>query len=300
MTDVVLSVDLGGTNMRAAVVTSDGEIQVRVTEPTPHDARCPDALEQLMDSVRDRGGGRGSFDAIVIGLPGRVDYCAGRLEHAPNLPPTWGNELTEANLGRRFDAPVFLANDADLAAVGEAYFGAGKPYTDMVYVTISTGIGSGVVLDGQLLRGTRSLAEIGHTIIAVDRLAAREPATAEQLAAGPALDRNAGAVGVHARGADFVALVRRGDTKARQAWDATLQAAGAAVVNLAHLFSPDAIVIGGGVGRNGPLVHDPVARMLEHHGPRCLDVPIDVVEAALGDDPGLVGGAAWPLAVGGR
>ena len=79
-----------------------------------------------------------------------------------------------------------------------------------------------------------------------------------------------------------------------------MREAGATVVNLAHLFSPDVIVIGGGVGRNGPLVHEPIAAMLERHGPQGLDAPIDLVEAALGDDPGLVGGAAWRLAIGGR
>lgn len=300
MSDNILSVDLGGTNMRVAVVSPDGEIQHRASTATPRDERCPDALERLMEAVRDQGGGRGSFDAIVIGVPGRIDYCAGRLEHAPNLPATWQSELTEANLARHFDAPVFLANDADLAAVGEAYFGAGRPFTDTVYITISTGIGAGVVLDGKLLRGTRSLAEVGHTIIAVDHLGTGEPATAEHLGAGPALDRNATAVGLSARGADLVALVRAGDPLARQAWHDTMSAAGATVANLAHLFSPDAIVVGGGVGRNGELVREPLIAMLERYGPQNLDVPIAIVEASLGDDPGLVGGAVWPLAVGSR
>lgn len=299
MSDVILSVDLGGTNMRAAVVGPDGEIELRATESTPRNAQCPDALEQLMEKVRDQGGGRGSFDAIVIGVPGRVDYRSGQLEYAPNLPPAWAAELTESKLAKFFDAHVFLANDADLAAVGEARFGAGQPYTDVVYVTISTGIGAGVVLDGRLLRGTRSLAEIGHTIVAVGHLDGEEPATAERLGAGPALERRACAVGIDARGAELVSMVCSGDTRAREAWDETMQTAGAVVVNLAHMFSPDAIVVGGGLGRNGELVHDPLVAMLERYGPADLDVPIAVVEASLGDDPGLVGGAAWPAAVGG-
>jgi glucokinase len=253
-----------------------------------------------MASVRDQAGGRGSFDAIVIGVPGRVDYCSGQLEYAPNLPSTWVAELSEEHLARYFDAPVFLANDADLAAVGEGYFGAGEPYTDVVYITISTGVGAAVVLDGQLLRGTRSLAEIGHTILALDHLDNGTPATAEHLSAGPALGRRADQVGMSARGADLVALVRAGDPAARQAWNETMRAAGAAVANLAHLFSPDVIVIGGGVGRNDTLVRDPVIDMLERHGPQDLATPIKVVQAILGDDPGLVGAAVWPLAIGSR
>ncbi len=298
MSTDILSVDLGGTNMRVAVVDEDGQIRCRTTQLTPREARCPDALEQLMASVRDQAGGRGSFDAIVIGVPGRVDYCAGQLEYAPNLPSTWVAELSEEHLATYFDAPVFLANDADLAAVGEAYFGAGQPHTDVVYITISTGIGAGVVLDGQLLRGTRSLAEIGHAILALDHLDTDQPATAEHLAAGPALARHADELGVSARGADLVSLVKSGDPAARQAWDDTMRAAGATVANLAHLFSPDVIVIGGGVGRNDALVRDPVVDLLRRHGPQGLGTPIEVVQAALGDDPGLIGGAAWPLAIG--
>ena len=297
MSHNILSVDLGGTNMRAALVSPDGDIQLRASKPTPRNAPCPDALEHLMESVRDQGGGRGSFGSIVIGVPGRVDYCAGRLEHAPNLPASWLTELTETNLAKLFDAPVFLANDADLAAVGEAYFGAGRPFTDMVYITISTGIGAGVVLDGKLLRGTRSLAEVGHTILAVDHLATGQPATAEHLAAGPALDRNATAVGLGVRGADLVPLVHAGDPLARQAWDKTMRAAGATVSNLAHLFSPDVIVVGGGVGRNGALVSEPLNATVERYGPQNLEVPIAILEASLGDDPGLIGGAVWSLAV---
>ncbi len=300
MTGPVLAVDLGGTNMRAAVVDPDGTIALRVSEPTPRDAPCPAALQQLMASVRDRGGGPGSFEAIVVGVPGRVNYTTGRLEHAPNLPPNWAAELTEARLATHFVAEVFLANDADLAAVGEAHFGAGRPFTDVVYVTISTGIGAGVVFGGRLVRGTRSLAEVGHSIIAVDRLATDEPATVELLGAGRALDRHADAAGIEAHGAELVELVHSGDVRARAAWDRTICAAGAAVVNLAHLFSPDAIVIGGGVGRNGSLVIDPITAMVERHGPVGLDVPIAVVNAALDDDPGLVGAAAWPHAIGRR
>lgn len=163
----VLSVDLGGTRMRAAVVDREGRVQLRAEEPTPHQSPCPDAFMSLLDKVRDLGGGRGSFQSVVVGVPGRVDYVEGRLEYAPNLPPGWVDDLTSVGLKRHFEAPVFLANDADLAAVGEAYFGAGRPFDDVVYITLSTGIGAGAVYDGRVLRGTRSLAEVGHTVIAI-------------------------------------------------------------------------------------------------------------------------------------
>lgn len=167
----------------------------------------------------------------------------------------------------------------------------------MVYITISTGIGAGVVLDGRLLRGTRSLAEVGHTILALDRLDSGEPATSELLAAGQALVRLAAAADITAQGSELVDLARSGDVAASGVWNDMMQAAAATIVNLTHLFSPDVVVIGGGVGRNGALVQDPARALIDRFGPRDLTTPIEVVEAELGDDPGLIGGAAWPLAV---
>lgn len=300
MKDLIVSVDLGGTNMRAALVDTTGRVVDRVVKPTLREAKCPDALDGLVCSMLAERGAREACGSVVIGVPGRVDYRAGRLEHAPNLPASWVPELTEAHLEDRLGVPTFLANDADLAAVGEAYFGAGQDHTDVVYVTISTGVGAGVVLARRLLRGGRSMVEIGHTIVALHDLDHGSDATVEHLAAGPALARRAQSVGCNADGAALVKLVHDGNPDAIWAWDQVMQAAGAAVVNLAHLFSPDAIVIGGGVGRNGSLVHDPLTRLLERHGPKNLTRPVALVEAALGDDAGLVGAAGWAPAIGGR
>ena len=103
--------------------------------------------------------------AAVVGLPGAVDYDAGRLLWAPHLPERWPDQLSDEELSRRLGLRVHIANDADLAAVGEATFGAGGGIADVAFITISTGIGAGVVHDGRLLRGRRSLAEVGHTVI---------------------------------------------------------------------------------------------------------------------------------------
>ena len=252
-----------------------------------------------MMKVCELNGGVDTLDSIVIGLPGRIDYGAGKLQRAPNLPSRWTDDLSAAKLGETYGAPVFLANDADLAAVGESYFGAGVPYRDMVYVTISTGMGSGIVFDGNIQHGRCSLGEIGHTVIALDRLIEDSPATAEELGAGPALDRYAAKLGLEERGAQIVSVIRRGgDDRARRAWDTTIHAAGTAIVNLAHLFSPEAIVIGGGVGRNGKLVSEPIEQMLKTFGSQGFQEPIVVVEASLQDMSGIVGGAAWPTAIG--
>jgi glucokinase len=187
--------------------------------------------------------------------------------------------------------PVALANDADLAAVGEAQFGAGRHYRDVVYLTLSTGVGAGVVFDGRLVHGRRSLAEVGHTVIDREAAAAGQPATLEDLASGTALARLAAEAGLDGDGATVVRLVEAGHPGARVVWDRVVEAAAIGVANLAHLYSPDVVVVGGGLGRVGSLLLDPIRAYLAGHGPR--ELTVDVVGAALGDDAGLAGAAGW-------
>lgn len=284
-----LAVDVGGTQMRAAIVTPDGNLLLRRSEPTPRSATCPDALMDLVgDVLADQAVGH-----AVVGVPGRVDHRLGRLEHAPNLPPHWADALVEHSLTESLGVPVALANDADLAAVGEAYFGAGQRHADIVYLTVSTGIGAGVLLGRRLVAGSRSLAEVGHTVLdlAADRRG--EPASFENLASGTALGRRAELAGLPADGARVVELVHDGHPDARRVWDELVQVLSTGVTNLAFLFTPSAIVLGGGVGRNGDLLLAPVREALDRHGPRNLAEPIEVLVADLGDDAGLVGAAAW-------
>lgn len=289
MPETVLAVDLGGTRMRAALVGPTGTVEVRRSRPTPQDEECPDALLILAGDLIDREvAGR-----AVIGVPGRVDYREGRLEHAPNLPPRWPDALHADALGRRLGVPVTIANDADVAAVGEAAFGAGRGHDDVVYVTFSTGVGAGVVLGGRLVAGRRSGAELGHMVLDLSALQAGSPATVEELASGTALERVGSDRGLPPDGAGIVEQVRAGDAAARSAWEVVVAAVATAVVNLAHLYSPDVIVLGGGLGRNDDLLLGPVRRQLVGLGPSQPTEPVAIEVAALGDDAGLVGAAGW-------
>lgn len=286
---LTLAVDLGGTWMRAGVVTGLGEVVVRRVEATPREAECPDALMSLVgDVLADQ-----PVEHAVIGVPGRVNHRSRRLEHAPNLPVHWPRALYSQLLAEHLGVPVFLANDADLAAVGEAYFGAARGHADVVYLTVSTGMGAGVLLDRRIVTGTRSLAEVGHTIVQHAAAVRGGPATLEELGSGTALARRAALAGIPADGARVVALVHDGDPDAIGIWDDLVAVIATGVVNLAHLFAPSAIVLGGGVGRNGDLLLDPIREALARRGPRNLSTPIEVLVAALGDDAALVGAAGW-------
>ena len=285
----ILSVDLGGTQMRAALVGPDGGILLRRAQPTPRDSSCPDALLMLVSGILENAG----VEEAVIGVPGRVHYGSGTLEHAPNLPPGWVPALTEENLSAVLGLQARLANDADLAAVGESGYGAGRGYADVVYVTVSTGIGAGVILGGLLAHGGRSLVEVGHAIIDRTALATGAPATLEDQGSGTALERIAAEAGLDRSGAELVELVAAGDPTAVRTWGSVAEATGIGVANLAHLFSPEVIVVGGGVARAGDLLLGPIRSALARLGPRGLPAPIDVVRAALGDDAGLAGAAGW-------
>lgn len=287
----VLAVDVGGTRMRAALVAPGGAVLRRRVEPTPRGAACPDALLALVRELVKAA----EVAEAVVGLPGRVDYAGGRLEYAPNLPEGWPAALTEEELSPVLGVAVALANDADLAAVGEAHFGAGRHYHDVVYLTLSTGVGAGVVVGGRLVHGRRSLAEAGHTVI--DRQAASRggPATLEALASGSALARLGEEAGIVGGAPEVTRLAAAGQPDARAVFDRVVQAAAIGVVNLAYLYSPDAVVIGGGLGLVGSLLLDPLRAHLTHHGPPGLS--IEVVGAALGDDAGLSGAAAWRAAL---
>lgn len=284
----VLAVDLGGTNMRAAVVERDGSIVARGQVPTPHDRLAVEPLVELCSAVR----GDREVDHAVVALPGRVDYAAGALVRAPNLPADWVPELRADRFSRALGVPVSVVNDADAAAVGEAYFGAGRPAQDVAYVTVSTGVGAGVLVGGRVMTTHRSAGEIGHTVI--DRQAAREgrPSTVEELGSGTALARAAAARGLHATGPEFDRLVDAGDPTALAVWTEAMFAVALGVVNLVQIATPEVVVIGGGMGRGGERVLAPIRDALARLGPEEAARP-EVRTAELGDDPGLVGAAAW-------
>jgi glucokinase len=282
-----LAVDLGGTNMRVAVVEPAGTIVARDQAPTPTDAASIEPFVSFVRSMRDAH----DVEHAVVAVPGRVDYQAGTLLDGPHLPAGWPPVITCAGLTDALDLPVALANDADVATIGEARFGAGQGHPDVVYVTISTGVGAGIVVGGRLLQPRYSAGEVGRSI--VDRVLARagRDGTVEGLGSGTALNRDARAAGLDATGPDLARLVAAGDPVARRVWDEGLFAVAVGVVNLAHLVAPTIVVIGGGVGRNGDLVLSPIRAALARLGP--AGPPIAVAPAALGDDSGLLGAAGW-------
>lgn len=294
------AIDLGGTHIRVAVVSPAGEVLAFHRQRTPIEDPTPDVIPAMIKDISSAerpGGGHWPIARAVIGVPGVVDHDGGRLVAAPNLPRPWADYLNEAWLAERISMPVALANDADLAAVGESTYGAGRDYRDVVYVTISTGVGAGVVVADRLVRGRLSGGELGHTVIDRAAAAAGEPATVEELGSGTAIEKAAAGAGIEARGSALADLVRAGDRAAVEIWDHAITAVGLGITNLAWIVAPQVVVVGGGVGMNGDLVVPLLEQQLTTHGPD-TGGDILVTTAVLGDQAGLAGAAAWWKAVG--
>jgi glucokinase len=281
--------------MRAALVDSAGLIVSRRSASTPSDADTPSALIELIQSV---GAERPREVAhAVVGLPGVVDYESGHLLWAPHLPMSWPELLSGSELSRGLGLRVYIANDADLAAVGEAAFGAGAGCANVAYVTISTGIGAGVVHGGRLVRGRRSLAEVGHTIIDWRAWRDGRPGTLEDLGSGSGMARLAREAGLGNQDARAVKrLALAGNERAAAIWEDAIAACAAGVSSLVLSFSPSRVVIGGGLGCQPEFfgrVREIVMSHPEHHPD-----DLEIVPSALRDDAGLAGAAGWVAAFG--
>ena len=294
MTRPVLAADVGGTQMRAALVGPEGEILLRRSAPTPAESDVPAAFTSLVAAMAAEDG-YGSASHAVVGLPGGVDYDAGRFLWAPNLPAQWPDQLSATGLSAQLGLPVSIANDADLAAVGEAWFGAGAKSFSVAYLTVSTGIGAGVVNSGRVLRGSRSLAEVGHVVINWRAWRDGEPSTVEELGSGSGVTRQALQAGLGlASSQEIEAGAAAGEPRAVAIWQQAIAACAAGVSNLVMSFYPSTVVIGGGMGRQdaffGPL-RDMVLQRPGHH-----PSDLTIVRSTLGDDAGLSGAAAWARA----
>ena len=289
-----LAADIGGTHMRGALVDHNGKIFVHRTVATPAHDDAPEALVDLIGSVLEMSGPQ-TVDHAVVGLPGPVDYDAGRLLWAPHLPQSWTTLLTNTELTNRLGLPVFIANDADLAAVGEATFGAGMGTPDVAYLTISTGIGAGIICGGRLMRGRRSLAEVGHTVIDWNAWCAGRPSTLEQLGSGSGMAQAAADAGIGDLDARAIAgAACSGDRMARDIWNRAVAACAVGVRNLVMTFSPNTVVVGGGVGRQEDFFAALCAMVFSR--PVHLPKDLSIVPSSLGDVAGLAGAAGWMAA----
>lgn len=304
----VVGIDLGGTHLRAALVATDGGI-VRARRVPTDASGGPEAIigqmVGLIDEMRD-----GDTVAVGIGIPGAFDADAGTVLGIPALSG-WNGLPLRDRIRSATGLSCVLENDATAAAYGEWRAGAGRGCAHFVYITVSTGIGAGIIVDGRVLRGVRGLAgEIGHTKITSDgpRCACGAVGCWQAVAAGTALDQRAAAealrdpagaiarlaAGGPARAAHVGAAARAGDEAARALLTAHARVLGEGFVNAQHLYAPQRIVMGGGLSALLDLMADDIAATVAG---RLLPgfAPAPILPPVLGDNAGLVGVALEAL-----
>ena len=312
MPPYILSVDLGGTQIRAALCDPSGQVFKRAARATKAQEGLEAVLARINLTIAEAAEGvaEESIAGIGIGAPGPLDPMTGTILAAPNLPG-WTNvplrNLVSAHFGKR----TFLGNDANLAGLAEATYGAARGVSDVVYLTISTGIGSGIIVDGRLLLGSRGLAaEAGHTIIDPDgpKCGCGNNGCIESFASGPAITRDvvsrlkAGKSSKLTKlsGGDLSKVDTRMINEAAQAGDKLAANAfrragsylGLGIVNLLLLFNPRMVVLGGSVTKAGPLLFDPMWEVIRARAMPPYLEGLAIVPAALSDDVGLLGALA--------
>lgn len=265
--------------------------------PTDAARGAEDGLQRLFALGREAVGELGADVAAVgIGCGGPLDSAAGILI-APLHLPGWTNVPVADMASAEFGLPAVLDNDATAAAAGEHRFGAGRGTSNMLYLTVSTGVGGGVILDGRVFRGrTGNGGELGH--VTIDWRGRRckgcgRRGCLEAYASGTSIAERAREAGLAIETAsDVAAAARSGDVVAKRVWDETCEALACGVTSLANVFEPERVVIGGGVSREGEQLIGPVRERVrtETIGPVGRD--LDVVAAQLGDTVGVVGAAA--------
>jgi len=309
MSDSVLGVDLGGTNIKVGIISPEGQVLQRHSVPTEAE-RGPQAVaaricQAARECMQQAGAQLSSLSGIGIGSPGMINLQEGLVEFSPNLPG-WRDiplkQMIEADTG----LPVVLDNDANVAALAELWVGAGRGSSSLVLLTLGTGIGGGIILDGRIWHGGNGVAgEIGHMSIMPDgrqcpcgnRGCFERYASAtglvlnlrEAVEAGTQTPLAARLDEVTAR--DIAEAAAGGDEVARRCVDKTARYLGLGVSNILHILNPQVVAFSGGVAAAGQLLMDP---LLDEVKQRTLEASLRntrICFAELPNDAGIIGAA---------
>lgn len=294
------AIDIGGTKIAVGVVSEDGRILQRAECATNPQQGFASGLQRMMELLRQCSQAAGvRLEGIGIGSTGPIDPETGIFGTVDNLPGWKGSNLKQP-LEQEFGVPVAVENDADAAALGEGTWGAGRGKQRFIYVTISTGIGAGLVFDGELYRGVdNSHPELGHMVVEASGPVCYCGARGcwEWMAAGPAMvvwmRQNApeGALPADLSAKEICRRAEQGDALARQAVEREGYYLGVGLANLITMYCPDAIALGGGVMASAHLFMDRAREVIRTF---CTLVPAEKTEilmARLGADAGIAGAA---------
>ena len=292
---LVFAVDLGGTHLRVALVDDHGRILQHLKQETPRGDSPEEILDALASAARAWDCESKPVVAASIMVPGAVDSDKAVVVQAPNLPSLINFQL-KAVLQRRLGRPVFLENDANAAAVGEMWLGAARGCTDVVSVTLGTGVGGGVILKGRLWRGSHgSAGEIGHTTVdpfSGLKCKCGNTGCLELFASATAIVRMARELGMKESSAEEVYDAgRKGDKQALTVFTRFGMYLGIGLANLINLIDPQVIVITGGAVNGWDLFATEMYRQVEERAFRATAQQVKIARSECGDNAGLLGAA---------
>jgi glucokinase len=297
MENVCIGVDVGGTNLRCALVSREGALLVRHSQPTDVGSGCESFMSRLitaLEGLKEEAEADGRRVAAVgIGVPGLMSN-EGVLRCSVNLLPLEGMNLSQT-IAVRIGLPVFVLNDANACAVGEKRFGAGRPFLSSLMLTIGTGVGAGLILNGRLWTGIDGAAgEFGHITVEPagrqcgcgNRGCLEQYSSATAIAAGASRTAEpAGAAAVAARALD-------GDAEAAALFEQAGRYLGIAAAGVVNLLNLEAIILGGGVAASFELLAATMRREIQARAFAIPAARVCVLKGELGDDAGVLGAAA--------
>lgn len=293
MLNMIIGVDLGGTKILTSLADTEGKIISTVRIDTQAKLGPEKVIANIIKSInlvaKQARVPLSRISKIGIGAPGPILGQA-IVVSPPNLPG-WRNVNIKSILQRELNKKIYVENDANAAAFGEFSFGAGKGFKNLIYITLSTGIGGGIIIDGKVYTGSIGTAgEIGHMVIDPKgpKCGCGNRGCLEALAAGPAIAKMAGQKS--ALEAELAA--RRGNKKAQNAINKAAKYIGIGIGNLNNILNPDIFVIGGGVSNMGRLLLDPVKHWARQYSMEASRKSLIIVPAKLKNNAGVMGAIA--------
>ena len=306
-----IGIDVGGTNVKIALVDGEGKIIYSNSVPTyaqmGYEYTVNNIKQAIRDLMKETNTDAKEIEGIGFDFPGQVDYKTGVVKLAPNIPG-WVNVPIAQMIEEEFNIPTRIDNDVRCAALGELKFGAGKGCENFVCITVGTGIGSGLVINGQLVRGAANAAgEIGHIKLQMNGgpiCGCGDTGCLEAFASGPSIvamaqeylkggkstkfREMAGAAGeitpyIVAKAAEA------GDPVAKRIFEIVGTYIGMGLVSVINLLNPEKVIIGGGVAAAGDLLLDPIRKTIKERAMVVAGNSVEIVPAELGNSAGVIG-----------